>query len=90
MQVYAIFSVSNPVALTAALQAHFPNDHKAIGHNEWLVASPALTSREVGDLLGISDGSSGSGILVAMNGYWGRANNDIWEWITAKRAQTSG
>jgi hypothetical protein len=90
MQVYALFNVSNPDRVSAALRAKFPDDHKLLGNNEWLISSAAATSREVCDSLGISDGSNGSGIIVAMNGYWGRATNDIWEWITAKKASPGG
>jgi len=57
MQVYALFNVSNPDRVSAALRAKFPDDHKLLGNNEWLISSAAATSREVCDSLGISDGS---------------------------------
>ena len=90
MQVYAVLHLSNPTAVEDALRSHFLNDHRPLGNNEWLVASRAVTSKEISDALGISDGRNGYGIVIAMNGYWGWATNDIWEWIAAKKAEPNG
>jgi hypothetical protein len=90
MQVFAVFHLSNPTVVAEAIRTRFPNDHYALGNNEWLVASNGVTSKEIGDVLGISDGRNGYGIVVAMNSYWGWATNNIWEWVSLKKAQPNG
>lgn len=39
------------------------------------------TSKQLSDDLGISDGKSGAAVIASLGGYYGRAPNDIWEWL---------
>lgn len=39
------------------------------------------TSVELSNYLGISEGQNGSGFVIAVASYWGRASTDTWEWI---------
>jgi hypothetical protein len=39
------------------------------------------TSIELSNLLGITDGSQGLAIVLAIGSYYGRASTDTWEWI---------
>lgn len=41
------------------------------------------TSKELSDLLKISDGENGPAIVASVGSYFGRASTDIWEWISA-------
>jgi len=84
MTIFVIFNVSNPQSLKVAIERVFPNDHLSLGASEWLVSSASMTSRDVGDAIEISEGKNGTAIIMAMAGYWGRASNNIWEWIAAK------
>jgi hypothetical protein len=60
--------------------------HQQVKNDSWfLITPPAITTKEVCDALGITDGSNGSGILVRVENYFGRADVKIWEWIAAKR-----
>lgn len=40
-------------------------------------------SQELSDLLGISDGTKGSGVVASINSYYGYASNNLWEWLSA-------
>lgn len=42
------------------------------------------TSEELSALLGITDGTSGAGIVAAVNSYFGRAPSNIWEWVGSR------
>lgn len=86
MQVFAVFDVSRPAEVEAAIRLHFPDDHLVLRDGQWLVAARLMTSRDVSDRLGISEGETGNGIVVAMDAYWGRASNSIWEWMSARKA----
>ena len=86
MQVFAVLSVSRPEDVALALERSFPHDHLKLRDGEWLVAVPLMTSRDVCDRLGISEGQNGNAIVVAMDGYWGRAPNDVWEWVGSRKA----
>ena len=86
MQVFVVFDLSRPAEVEAAIRLHFPDDHLALRDGQWLVAARLMTSRDVCDRLGISEGENGNGIVVAMDGYWGRAPNNIWEWMGARKA----
>jgi hypothetical protein len=90
MQIFALLRVSRPVELRAAILQRFPQDHFDLGNNEWFVAVESMTSREVCDALGVSEGQNGNAVAVGISGYWGRTSNDVWEWLAAKRGQTGG
>jgi hypothetical protein len=54
-----------------------------VGPGQYLVAAKG-TAIDVSNLLGISDGSNGSGIVLATSAYYGRAENNICEWMKLK------
>jgi len=53
--------------------------------DNWLISYEG-TSRQLSDYLEITDSGTESGIGSALvlnfTGYWGRATNDIWEWLS--------
>ena len=68
--------------LATALEAVYPSKYLKVGPGQWLVASQG-TANDVSNALGITDGKNGTGIVVSISGYFGRANTNIWEWIKA-------
>ena len=90
MQVFVVFNVSRPVEVAGAINARFPNDHLPLEGGVWLVAGQSLTTRDVGDAIGISGGQNGNEIINPMEAYWGRAPSDIWEWVGQKRELANG
>jgi hypothetical protein len=87
MTVFAIINISDPVKLDAAVATHFPGNLLKISLSEWLVAGNGITAKDVSDKLGITDGTTGSAIVFTTAGYYGRASQNIWEWLSAKLQQ---
>lgn len=42
------------------------------------------TSQELSGLIGISDGSSGNGVVASVGSYYGRAPTNIWDWVKSR------
>jgi hypothetical protein len=86
---FALIDASNPAAIAqrlASTNLPFAILSQPISGNSWfLITRSAITTEEASAALGITDGSNGSGILVRVENYYGRANTSIWEWIAAKR-----
>ena len=95
MAIFVVFRVQDPVRMRAAIVAVFPNDNFDLGNNEWLISAQG-TAKALSDRLGITNeppGSqtvAGNAIVFSMENYFGRAANDIWEWIKTKAEATDG
>jgi len=74
---------SDSVMLIEALKTHYPDNHLKVGPGQWLVAGSG-TAVDVSNLLGITTGVSGLAIVSLIGGYFGRAPNNIWEWMASK------
>ena len=75
---------SNSGALATKISTDFPTDSLAVGTGgPWLIVTDG-TAKDLSDKLGISDGSTSTAIVLATSGYFGRAPNNIWEWIAAR------
>ena len=83
MAIFAIMSEAENPILTGELQRLFPGDHLRVGPGQWLLSAPR-TAKEISDSLGISDGRSGTAIVLTTGAYFGRASADIWDWINAR------
>jgi hypothetical protein len=85
MSLFAIIRASEPEKLKAAIEKTYENNFKSIGPREWLVSDKA-SPEEVSNKLGISEGESGTGMVLKVDAYFGRAQKDIWDWMEAKLA----
>jgi hypothetical protein len=56
-----------------------------IEEGKWIIDSPAVTSKDFADSLGVVATES-SFIVVPVTGYYGRTQPDLWEWLAAKIA----
>lgn len=56
--------------------------HYLLNNGGYLVAFNG-TSKELSDRLEISEGQSGTAIVASIGSYYGRAPNDVWEWMSA-------
>ena len=88
MTVFAIMGLSNLDKLEAAIKRVYPEDSLKVSDVHWFV-SDRLTSKEVSEKIGITSGVADA-IVVATSGYWGRAEAQVWEWISARWGTTSG
>lgn len=69
-------------ALDAAVSGKFGNKCLKLPRGEWLVSFDG-TSKQLSDELQISAGEIGvPAAVLNYSGYFGRANKDIWEWIS--------
>jgi hypothetical protein len=66
----------------------FASNHILVIPNVWLVAGRG-SAQDISGELGISDGSVASGVVSSMNGYFGRASANLWDWIKTKWEETS-
>ena len=95
MTIFVVFRVQDPVRMKNAVETVFAHDHFSLGHDEWLISAKG-TAKEISDRLGITDlpvgnvTKAGSAIIFSMENYYGRAANDIWEWIKTKMEATNG
>jgi len=85
---FAVFAPTNAGALQAkfsASQTSFPFLSKSTSQDSWLVIAPnRVTTQELSDALGVTDGAVSGAIVVRVENYYGRASSDVWEWIVAK------
>ena len=84
MTVFVAINVTQPAQFDLAVKTNFAEDHLQISPQEWLIAASGSTAKDISDKLGITDGSNGSAIIFVTAGYYGRAPNNIWEWISVK------
>lgn len=87
--IFAVIGVDKPELMGPAINKLYPNDSIIIGENQWLVVDYG-TAKDVSDKLGVTNGPTGSAMIISMSGYYGRKSTNIWEWIKAKMAQTNG
>ena len=86
MGLFVVISTgTTPTALEAPIKQTFPSDYLQIGPNEWLVSGKGI-AKEISEKLDIGSGLFGNAVVFAISGYWGIANNSVWEWIALKTA----
>jgi hypothetical protein len=83
MIIYAVLTPAENPQLEAVLGLQFPDNYLKIGPGQYLVAGKG-TAIEVSNSLGITDGTNGTGIVLSTSSYYGRAGNNIWEWMRIK------
>ncbi|PBN44648.1 hypothetical protein [Sphingobium sp. D43FB] len=66
--------------LAGAVAEHFASTNYRLNDESWLIATTG-TARQVSDILGLSDGSRASGVVIEVASYFGYANPAIWTWI---------
>lgn len=58
-------------------------DAYRVSTSTWAV-SYAGTTKDLSDVLGISEGTPSDGVVFSITSYWGRATKDVWEWLSGK------
>jgi len=94
MGVYVIVSQTYKNSdLENIIKEFYPNDHLAIYDNQWLVYAGEST-RVLAEKLKINEdrdkGGTGPAIVFLIGNYWGRAQNNVWEWLKEKMEKDSG
>jgi hypothetical protein len=84
MAIFVIIPQPNPnnnAPLPAAIAAAYPNKWHALDAGTGWLISATGTPQEISEKLGITSGKNGSGVVVEMASYFGRANPNTWTWI---------
>ncbi len=78
-------------AIAPRIAEQFPRDSLALASGDWLLSASA-TSKEISESLGITGpGARGpSAIVFSIAGYYGRAPNEVWEWMKEKMEGGAG
>lgn len=88
MGVFLVTPINNPDQIATAIKGRFDRDAYAVPKTaSWLVAYEGTTI-ELSEELGITDGSVGTGIIVPVSNYYGRAPTDLWEWLKNRMERT--
>jgi hypothetical protein len=82
-KMFAIMGQSNTDRIGQVIKEKYPDDHYVLVPGQWLLVADG-TAKSISDNLGITDGSTGSAVIVVFTSYFGRANTQIWDWLAAK------
>lgn len=74
---------ANAERLSGAIAAAYPEAKYDLASGAWIVSDIA-TAKEISDKVGISEGTNGSGVVLEVASYFGRANPAIWSWMKSK------
>ncbi len=81
---FAVMADPSNLNLSLRLAEQFPDSHIEIRPGQWFIAGSG-TAIEISNKLQITPGAeSGSAVIVAVSGYYGRASSQVWEWVAAK------
>lgn len=85
MFVYLVITPTSPAppAVESAVAKLFRDNFYKHSPHSWFVASKK-TAKAISDELGFTEGKVGTGIVMALGDYYGRANRDMWAWIKTK------
>jgi hypothetical protein len=81
--VYFVTANSNANSVFAKAKEQYPDNFFEVTTDKFFVATDD-TSLDVSKKLGIHDGSTGTGIVLRVSTYNGRAPSALWEWLGAK------
>jgi hypothetical protein len=86
MAIFLIVPIADPHLIERALESL-----RAGGKLDFLqlpesgfAVSYSGTTEELSTLAGISEGTSGTGVVAAISSYYGRAPTNIWDWIKSR------
>ncbi|MEW6598038.1 MAG: hypothetical protein AB1429_11150 [Pseudomonadota bacterium] len=81
MPLFVVIAKRDPTAVREKVKEGFKDSFYELRSDTWIVDAPA-TSNEIADRVGIrGEPNVGTGLVVSINGYSGRAENDLWEWL---------
>ena len=83
MTIFAIMVTGKLAEIAASITEKYAGQFYRLRENQWFV-SDTVTSKEVSDKLGISDGLRGEGVVLVVSGYWGHTDKQLWEWLASR------
>ena len=86
-QIHFVTALSNPEKIAERIRQVIKNESDVfeLANDKWFVVYDGI-SRDLAEKVGIRDAKNllGTGIVLPVNGYSGRATRDLWEWLTLK------
>lgn len=86
MSMFLIVPINNPAAIEQQLNSF--KDSSSLDFIKLPVSGFMVsyhgTSQELSNLLGITEGKSGTGVVASISSYYGRAPTDIWDWVKTR------
>ena len=82
-----IVATTNPnidATLKAKITRYFPNDYYEIGRGQWLVSFNGIAKTLFERLAEGNQQAMTDSVVFGINGYYGFASNNMWEWIATK------
>lgn len=84
MGLFLLTPIQNPDRLAAKVAERFGvNAYMVQSTHAWVIDYNG-TAKELSDELGITNGSVGTGVIVSIGTYYGRASPDMWEWMKVR------
>ena len=89
MALFAVIALKESVAaVDEAVGKLPPNEVYKLEPGKWVVDSNVTIAKELSINLGLRE--SHTHLVLGIRGYSGRAQPDLWEWLTAKAAKADG
>lgn len=83
MSLFAIIALkTSSEAVDQAVAREFPLTAYKVENGKWIVNANVTTAKELSVRLGIRE--SESHLVFPLRGYSGRAQPDLWEWLSAQ------
>lgn len=89
MAIFAVMSQGDPAELAASVRQNFASNYFELEPGKWFITADGLTAKDVSYRLGMGEPSNLPGVVVTVEGYFGRARSDLWEWLKAKATATA-
>ena len=84
MGIFLVTAINDPSKVEASIKAHFNGEYYQVPHNNaWFVVFNG-TTKELSDKIGLTNAANGTGVVIAVSNYYGRAPTDMWEWLKTR------
>jgi len=83
MALFAIIAPPDNARIGPAIESNFAGKFMRAWNGQWFISASG-TPQSISEQLGIADGSNGAGIVMVVASYWGRANPDLWPWLSSE------
>ena len=86
MPLFLVMSESRNEDLGGKIRQLYGTDCYAVGDNRHWIVSAQETTKEVADVIGLSGGRMGRGVVFQIGNYYGWHDKALWEWMNLKES----
>lgn len=80
MALFFVVATTNKAAAEASIRALVGENLRSVKDDTWFVEFDG-TSQDLAVKIGFVSGEAGSGIVIPVTNYAGRASAELWEWV---------